>query len=51
MWPRRLGSPFNIGIRKNLKLYCCYNLNEDNFFVWRMPKRRPTENKEPVNQV
>lgn len=47
MWPRRLGSPFNIGIRNNLKLYCCYDLNEDNFLVWRMPRRRPDKLKEP----
>jgi len=40
-WPRKLGSPFSIGLKNNLKLYCCYNLDRDNFFVWRMPKRRP----------
>lgn len=42
-WPRRLGSPFNIGFVQNLKLYFCYNLTKDNYFVWRMPKRRPEE--------
>ena len=41
LWPRSLGSPFNIGIRKNLRLYFCFNLSGDNYFVWRLPKRRP----------
>ena len=41
VWPRKLGSPFNIGIVNNLKLYFCYNLNKDNYFVWRMPRSRP----------
>lgn len=37
-WPRKLGSPFNIGCSRNVKLYFCYNLKKDNYFVWRMPK-------------
>ena len=41
LWPRSLGSPFNIGIKKNLRLYFCFNLTGDNYFVWRLPKRRP----------
>jgi len=41
LWPRRLGSPFNIGLKKNLKLYFCFNLTGDNYFVWRLPKKRP----------
>jgi palmitoyltransferase len=40
-WPRHLGSPFNIGIPTNLKLYFLYNLSQENYFVWKMPKRRP----------
>jgi palmitoyltransferase len=43
-WPRHLGSPFNLGWRANLKLYFCYNLGDDNYFVWKMPKRRPDIN-------
>ena len=30
VWPRKLGSPFNIGLRNNLRLYFCYSLKEDN---------------------
>ena len=41
LWPRRLGSPFNIGIKKNLMCYFCYDLSGDNYFVWRLPRRRP----------
>ena len=40
-WPRKYKSPFNIGIKNNLKLYFCYNLKNDNYFVWKMPKRLP----------
>ena len=43
-WPRKLGSPFNIGAVKNLKLYFFYNLKKDNYFVWKMPKKRPDFN-------
>jgi len=43
-WPRNLGSPFNIGLAKNLRLYFCYSLNPDDYFVWKMPKRRPDVN-------
>jgi hypothetical protein len=44
LWPKKLGSPFNIGFMKNLRLYFLineYNLTGDNYFVWRLPKRRP----------
>jgi hypothetical protein len=41
LWPKHLGSPFNIGLAKNLRLYFCFDLTGDNFFVWRLPKRRP----------
>jgi len=41
LWPRKFGSPFNIGLRKNLRLYFCFSLTGDNYFVWRLPKRRP----------
>ncbi|CDW89177.1 dhhc zinc finger domain containing protein [Stylonychia lemnae] len=41
VWPKKLGSPFNIGFRNNLRLYFCYHLEKDNQFVWRMPRRRP----------
>ena len=41
LWPRKFGSPFNIGFKKNLKLYFCFDLSGDNYFVWRLPKRRP----------
>lgn len=41
LWPRKLGSPFNVGIRKNLKYYFTNELKGDNYFVWRMPKSRP----------
>ena len=41
LWPKKLGSPFNIGLKKNLRLYFCFNLTGDNYFVWRLPKRRP----------
>ena len=41
LWPRTLGSPFNIGIKKNLICYFCTELSGDNYFVWRLPKRRP----------
>jgi len=40
-WPRRFGSPFNIGFANNLRLYFCYSLADDNLLVWRMPRRRP----------
>lgn len=43
VWPRKLGSPFNIGACSNLRLYFCYTLKEDNQFVWRMPKKIPPE--------
>jgi hypothetical protein len=36
-------SPFNIGLKNNLKLYFCYNLKNDNYFVWKMPKRLPKD--------
>lgn len=42
-WPRKLGSPFNIGVKNNLRLYFCYDLGNDNYFIWRMPKRKPDE--------
>ena len=41
LWPRHLGSPFNIGVWKNLQCYFCTDLEGDNHFVWRLPKRRP----------
>lgn len=41
LWPRKFGSPFNIGLNKNLRLYFCFNLSGDNYLVWRLPKRRP----------
>ena len=41
LWPRKFGSPFNIGLVKNLRLYFCFNLTGDNYFVWRLPKKRP----------
>lgn len=41
LWPRKFGSPFNIGFVKNLRLYFCFNLTGDNYFVWRLPKKRP----------
>ena len=41
LWPKHLGSPFNIGLAKNLRLYFCFDLSGDNYFVWRLPKRRP----------
>lgn len=44
-WPRNYGSPFNLGLRSNFRLYFCYDLTKDNYFVWRMPKSRP-ENSE-----
>ena len=47
LWPKHLGSPFNIGFVKNLRLYFCFDLSGDNYFVWRLPKRRPDIN---VNQ-
>mmetsp|Transcript_33446 Transcript_33446/g.51354 ORF Transcript_33446/g.51354 Transcript_33446/m.51354 type:complete len:114 (-) Transcript_33446:413-754(-) len=47
LWPRKLGSPFNIGLIKNLKLYFCFSLSGDNYFVWRLPKRRPDIAQEP----
>jgi hypothetical protein len=40
-WPRKLGSPFNIGCRKNAKLVFFYDLMPGNYYVWKMPKRRP----------
>lgn len=43
VWPRKLGSPFNIGACSNLRLYFFYTLKEDNQFVWRMPKKIPSE--------
>lgn len=30
VWPRKLGSPFNIGVKNNLRLYFCYSLTKDN---------------------
>ena len=41
LWPRKMGPPFSIGLKKNLKLYFCFNLTGDNYFVWRLPKNRP----------
>jgi hypothetical protein len=44
LWPKHLGSPFNIGLAKNLRLYFCFDLSGDNYFVWRLPKSRPDIN-------
>ena len=38
-WPRKNRSPFNIGLINNLKLYFCYNLKTDDYFLWKMPKK------------
>ena len=38
-WPRKNRSPFNIGLINNFKLYFCYNLKKDDYFVWKMPKK------------
>jgi len=40
-WPRRLGSPFSIGLFSNLKLYFLYDLPRKDFYIWKMPHRIP----------
>jgi len=38
-WPTKYRSPFNIGLISNVKLYFCYKLKNDDYFVWKMPKK------------
>jgi len=40
-WPKRFGSPFNLGLMQNLKLVFGYNNQSGNHFIWKMPLRRP----------
>ena len=41
VWPRKYGSPFNWGIKKNLRLYFWKN-SKSNFINWKMPKKLPS---------
>ena len=38
-WPTKYRSPFNIGLINNVKLYFCYKLKNDDYYVWKMPKK------------
>lgn len=40
-WPRKLGSPFNLGCWSNWKLSLRYKQSQGDNFVWKMPLRRP----------
>lgn len=39
-WPRKYGSPFSYGLKKNLYLYCCAPL-EMNYREWKVPTHLP----------
>jgi len=40
-WPKKLGSPFDIGFVQNTRLFMCYKQEVGNQYVWKMPYRRP----------
>lgn len=40
-WPRRHGSPFDLGFWANLKLVFMYTQQTGNHFIWKMPYRLP----------
>lgn len=36
-WPKRFGSPFDLGFTANLRQVFCYDLQSGNHFIWKMP--------------
>ena len=42
-WPRELGSPWNFGIKDNIRTHLCYNQTKEDFFIWKMPRKRPSK--------
>ena len=52
-WPRNYGSPFSLGAKKNLYLYCCASL-ESNHREWKVPTHLPladSHRSESINIV
>lgn len=44
-WKREFGSPFDLGIKENLKLVFWNDLSKDDFFLWKMPYWHPSQPK------
>jgi hypothetical protein len=44
-WPRKYGSPFSLGVRKNLYIYCCAVL-DGNYQEWKVPSHLPLTPRE-----
>ena len=40
-WPRKYGSPFNLGWRRNLSLYFCSKYKTEEYYQWKLPKYLP----------
>lgn len=40
-WKREFGSPFDLGIKENIKLVFWNDLQKDDFFLWKMPYWHP----------
>jgi palmitoyltransferase len=40
-WPKKLGSPWNLGVWNNIKIHLCYRQAQGDFFIWKMPNRLP----------
>jgi palmitoyltransferase len=41
VWPRKYGSPFDFGFKKNLQLYF-WPKNEGRYLTWKLPKKLPS---------
>jgi hypothetical protein len=50
-WPRKYGSPFDLGIWMNLKLIFGYKQKKGNHFIWKMPYRLPDYEENPAIQI
>jgi len=44
-WKRSFGSPFDLGLRENLKLVFKHNLAANDMYVWKMPYKYPEDKK------
>lgn len=42
VWPKKYGSPFNMGVLSNLKFYFLYPLKKNEVMEWDMPKFLPS---------
>lgn len=41
VWPKKYGSPFNKGLKQNIKMYFCTHPGSK-IHIWKMPKKLPT---------